>query len=225
MHSHSIYLNYIILKKQKLFSFIKHNDMMHIQLFLFFSIFLKCSLQLDTVFTNKSVKFIECLIHNEQYSYEYLVNLPNIVDTMTQLNTYPLSLINNFNRIKWLLIRTGYNSSNLFYLKSMTRNEFLCASTDEHVWKKKKRRKIKLVHLDSMIKNDFTCKWSFKKVNKQTTNKYTIWNNYFNESMYASFFVHRFDIYSRYVYLWNEKPDSKQFNWFIDCNKGVFLAS
>lgn len=185
---------------------------------------IKVSLELDTVYNNKSIEFVECLIHNDKYGFEYLIS-----DTLSaQVHTYPLKLIKNYDQIKWLLIRADSDSNDLFYLKSLSSiNGFLCATVNKYAWKKK-RRLINLVGLDYLINQDDTlCKWSIRKVNSSTKsdNKYTIWSNYFNESMYASMFAKRFDIHTRYVFLWNDKPDSKQFNWFIDCNKGLFLAS
>jgi hypothetical protein len=184
----------------------------------------KVTSQLDTVYNNKTIHSIECLIHNEQYAFEYLESFPKS-DT-TQLNTYPLNLIKNFNQIKWVLIRDDddHRSINSFYLKSWTRDEFLCATTTiEYAWKKR-RRLIKLIKMTR--DNHFACKWNLNKVNmNKNDNKYTIWSDYFNEPMYASVFVKIFDIHTRFVFLWSKKPNSKQFNWFIDCNKGIFLTS
>ena len=186
-------------------------------------ILFKLTFQLDTIIENQSIYQAKCLIHNQKFMFEYLVSF----GAKNKLSTYPLKGFDNFNQIKWLLIRSFNNT---FYIKSLTNNYFICSSEYEFangiLFSKNSRQIVKMVELSSVINDDRFCKWIFKKHEQDEQNIYMIWNDYFNKPLFASYFTMSSNIISaRHVFLWYKQPDSKQFNWFVDCNKGQFLVS
>jgi hypothetical protein len=193
---------------------------------LFLTLFLlsfKLTSQLDSIFDNKTVNQVECLIHSQQFKFEYL--LPII--SKRQLSTYPLENFYDFDQIRWVLYRTVNNS---FYIKSSMKDYFFCASQNEFadgiMFSKYSRQKVKMIELNQFINDARLCKWIFKKHESNHPNTYTIWNEYFNKPFFASYFAMNIHYFSmRHVFLWHQKPDSNQFYWIIDCTTGHFLTS
>jgi hypothetical protein len=177
-------------------------------------------------------KPINCLIHNQKYSYEYLYATDKIFSSMPKnqnifYNVYinPIGLVNDYNRLKWTISQVGHKSNATVTIKS-TNNEYLCSS-NSYKDISRYRRKLYLHRISSKQSLDTqeiigqNCQWRLERLEGQT---YIIWNDWFNEPLYAPTFFYKYDLINRNVYLWKNKPSSSgEFKWLIDCIKGRFL--
>ena len=174
-------------------------------------------------------KPINCLIHNQKYSFEYLFASDKIF-SKNQKNYYnvytnPIGLVNDYDRLKWTIAKVDKTNATVT-IKS-TNNEYLCSS-DSYKDIYRYRRKLYLHRMNSNHKESDiheilgkNCQWRLERLEEQT---YIIWNDLFNEPLYAPTFFYKHDLINRNVYLWKNKPSSSgQFKWLIDCIKGRFL--
>ena len=179
-------------------------------------------------FIQQQMPIGNCLIHNQKYSFEYLyasdkvfTDIIKIQNPHRNIFTNPIGMVDDFNRLKWTI--TQVNQSNVTVTIKSNNNEYLCSS-DLHQDILHQRRR---VYLKTMGKNRYikmitpNCQWRLQQVGVQS---YIIWNDWFNEPLYAPSFFYKHDLIKRNVYLWKHKPSSsKQFIWSIDCSKGKFL--
>jgi hypothetical protein len=183
--------------------------------------------KLNKAKTNENKFGNECLIHNKQYSHEYLYTSDDKnIDQLYKRNvyTYPLDKINDFEKIRWNIIKIG-NSNERFLIKSNLYNEFLCAS-DKYNDLFDMRLVIKRLKMDiRLFLNSSRCEWKIKEIKNKLSNQsvYTIWNLEYNRPLYAASFLFNREINKRNIFLWyKSKTDSEKFKWFIDCRRGNY---
>jgi len=173
----------------------------------------------------KSIDFgSDCLIHNGQYRFEYLYS-PDENETtkiagnkIGKVNLKRLSKVENFNYLRWTFIETS-NQSGQFYLKSSHFGDYLCASfnfADIFGF----RRKVIRIKINENVNSMDNCKWKIEQINSILSyDTYSIMNVMNFESLYATSYFYRRD-----VYLWYKKNiNSKNFKWMIDCKNGPYL--
>ena len=165
----------------------------------------------------------ECLIHNKEYSYEYLYSTNNFdMDQILSRNVYtrPIAKIQSLNKIRWNIIRKRLNNDTkyVYYLKNNLYEKYLCAS-DKHDDLFQSRRIVQIMKISDDLIDDFiNCQWELE--NLRSSNKkrvFTIRNLKYQEQLYASspFFSGKF--FNRVIYLWHKSTGSKQAKWLIDC--------
>jgi hypothetical protein len=175
---------------------------------------------------------LECLIHNKEYSYEYLYQ-SNENDSNAYV--YPIANLKDFEKIRWDLIE--FFDEN-YLIKSIKTNSYLCASSlkNSSFGLSSTRR---MLHTSAT--SSYNCIWNIKKVSEINSKKrtYFIWNSLYNEQLYATrayFFKKNSD--KRNVYLWRSKSkhasifsayfqsshETDRFKWIIDCSTGTFLS-
>ncbi len=174
----------------------------------------------------KSTFSFECLIHNQEYGFEFMYDSNDIFNFSTSATTaylYPLEHVPSFSRVRWL-IQPSKNGSSLetILIKSYKSNKYLCAS-GRHLERFMKRRK---VYLSNRFEKE-TCEWKLEIVdpkemqdNHNLGMKSYIINVKYDEPLYAQTFFFKKDQFKRNLYLWHDKNDkrgSKQFNWIIEC--------
>ncbi len=168
----------------------------------------------------------ECLIHSTAYKFEYLYSTKEFDSDSKKRNvfTYPLSDVDNFDKIRWRLIpKNGSNST--FYIRSQQYNEYLCAA-NSYKDLFKMRRKLHTLRISdkNLLSESLQCEWIFEKIPSRTRNNntYFIWNLIYREPLYAISYFYKNHKLKRNVYLWHKKPNSKQFKWQVDCLSGEF---
>ena len=173
-------------------------------------------------------KPIDCLIHNQKYSHEYLYASNNIFITdllKIHHKIYTISiksLEDDYDRVKWTINQmTDQSNGTLTVTIKSNSGQYLCASNlYQDLFRK--RRKI-FLKIDHYNRNDQTdCKWRLNKIGFQT---YTIRNDLFNEHLYAPSLFYMDDLVHRNVYLFKNKQSNtgSEFKWLIDCKKEHFL--
>ena len=182
--------------------------------------------------TNKTdYKFgSNCLIHNQEFKYEYLYTSNDLdIEHIFKKNIYTrlLSKVDDFNKIRWSLIKSS-NESFEYFIKSSYYNEVLCAS-NRFSYIFSVRRYVKREYIKNYKEIPKNCRWIIKKdlTSKKFDDVYTISNVYYrNEHLYVASFFFKKTFYSRRIFLWNIKTQnisSNKFRWQIDCNNGHFL--
>ena len=185
----------------------------------------------------------ECLIHNQEYGYEFLYHSNDTTSKLkSNVYTYPMEHVAKLDRIRWHIVpkSVSLNSKNepiieTVYLKTQDSNKYLCAS-NRHVDRFKQRRRIYIMNKQ----DDKSCEWILENMKSDYTNtKYDNENNNnkskdsdkilivtritnlkYKEALYAASNFFKKDRYNRNIYSWHEKnltSKSKQFNWIIDC--------
>ena len=187
-----------------------------------------------------------CLIHNLQYSREYLYASKNTIDNKdisSSLITFRLDKVDDFIKITWVFVPVIVNdfhikhmNKSLYLIKSgQSKNEYLC-STNEYEKISPNRRLVKLFNIKETEKFQYyNCFWNFEKIFLNKTIKsfkeletaYVIRNMLVNEPMYAGAFFFNSGWYKRSVFLWvpNKGSSSNKFKWIIDCSKGEYIYS
>lgn len=192
---------------------------------------------------NEIETFKECLIHNLQYSREYLYtsddpNWPNQKNMYVKRNmfTYPLSKVNDYEKITWILIPAKspfqINRTNYLIKSGKYENEYVCAINEHEIFSKNRRIIMRMKLISHMIKTHLNCHWTIEtkyspKLNRTT---HTFKNVLFDdEHVYAASPFFSVGWYKRSVYLWSERTDlklsSNKFKWMIDCSRGDYLIS
>ena len=173
---------------------------------------------------NKMVRknfMYECLIQNQEYSYEYLYTNEHGKNVYVR----PIGKIDNFHKIKWIIIETA-NHTDKYLMKNSHDDEFLCASSRfNDIFKA--RRVVEKFKLNLSTDKFENCFWKIQHTtgnsnsSKQT---YTIINAFYNQPLYAASFLFKTNLVNRKVYLWHDKKslNSKKFKWFIDCKSGGY---
>lgn len=203
---------------------------------------------INSIKTSEIETFKQCLIHNLEYSREYLYTSDDININWASYNklikrnvfTYPLRKVNDYEKIAWTFIpvslpfeanKSPQNYKTNYLIKSgKYQNEYLCAANEHEIFSQS-RRVIKRMRLNpSILRFQFNCHWIIDKVSKIKSNytSNTIKNLLFeDEYIYASGSLFNLEWYKRNVYSWCEKTNlnSKKFKWIIDCSKGDFLLS
>jgi hypothetical protein len=99
-----------------------------------------CLTPLTTTFAKKRNLMYECVLHNQEYKYEYLyvtretdesISDTTKLFTLHKVYTYPLIHLNDFDRIKWRFELIKNQANDTYYLINLKYNEYLCA-TDSH---------------------------------------------------------------------------------------------
>ena len=171
-------------------------------------------------------KPIECLIHNQKYSYEYLYASDDINSGMNKqpyhnVYTYSVGAVDDFDRIKWTISQT-FKSNATVTIKS-NQDEYLCSSeTYQDIFRHRRKLYLKSVKNKALKMISPNCHWRLEQIGNKTL--YVIWNDWHNEPLYAPTFFYKQDTTKRNVFLWRNSPSSSgQYKWFIDCSKGDFL--
>ena len=175
---------------------------------------------------NETVFGLDCLIHNQLYSYEYLYSSNETRDKNVYL--IPLGKVDNFAKLGWSIIRTeNRNREQQFYLKSSYTGDYLCVSvnTGEYLFQPLLKVERQQLTSSSHIQS---CRWTIKKeVMPKNKSYYSINSAFYGQSIYPTSSIFRFltKDYKRQINLWirKVKPDSKKFKWNIDCSKGNFM--
>ena len=185
-------------------------------------------IQTKEIETNK-----QCLIHNQEYSHEYLYNTDEFSAAHIKRNvfTYPLNKIKDYEKISWTFLPSifeiGEKNTTYYMIQSLKYDhEYLCG-TNEHELMSPYRRLIKRLKLTDVKKRaHLICHWKIEneKSNNLTNN---IVNMLFDEPLYAAAGFFSVERNKRSVYLWRGKRNlhSKKFKWMIDCSKGEYLLS
>ena len=156
----------------------------------------------------------DCLIHNNQYKFEYLYSPSEMIPTVQLIS---LNKVNDFNNFRWSLVETR-NQSGLYYLKSSYFGDYLCALFDfGDIFEK--RRSVARLKIDKNLYSLNNCQWKIKQ-HKSIFRTYSIVNLLFDEPLYASRYL-----FQRKIFLWHSENniDSKKFKWIIDCQSGHHL--
>ena len=173
-----------------------------------------------------------CTIQNTKYPNEYLYSSVNEYDMYIDYETksvfkHKKLLTNNINFIKnskqliWIFKKVEWLNST-FYIQNIMSNykyEHICAS-HVHIDQFNYRRRVNLnlINKHSLITNE-KCMWKFIPSTDGSKNVYNIWNVYYDEPLYAAnHFYKTAKSNSRTVFLWHKIPDSKQFDWEVDCD-------
>ena len=174
--------------------------------------------------TNSTQFANNCMIHNQEYSYEYLYSMnEQRMSRLTKNNVYtcPLKQVKNFNNLRWSIVE---NNSEIYYLKASYFDEYLCASFNfiDIFHTRRIVRGIKINQSRNIYEN---CQWKIKKVNSKTSNStYSIINAFYDEQLYAASFPFKQGSHYRQTFLWHKKDTkSNKFKWIIDCAKGKYL--
>lgn len=169
---------------------------------------------------------LKCFLRNANNSLGYLFASndkdPSSFDRM--ISTLPLDEVADTDMIKWELIAFDEEiKNNLFLIKNVKYNEFLCASK-YHSDKTRQKRKVigwklkfginqkinvlgHMVNALDMMREEKKCIWKLGNVN---FNKYVILNAHYNEPI--------FPVINANVYAWHRSDvNGIEFNWFIDC--------
>ena len=192
----------------------------------FLSIILMNSL-FSIAFTNKSianqfVKEKECLIHSFKYSFEYLYFSKNNNNHQMNACLSHLSLIDDFNKMRWILVPMNNQSNDQFYLRTFLYGDhYLCASKMLKGLFKTKRL-LEIRNRDNFLTG---CGWKFEKLNSRikSNSTYFIFNLDFSNQLYSGSKKSYFKPSGRNIYLSTKKSSSENFKWVLDCDKGSFL--
>ena len=190
----------------------------------------------------------KCQIHNKAYPFEYLF-VYRTYDVYynrqkRRIFTIPLNLINNFDIIQFKFIQI---SNNTYYIRNERFNEYVCASENQFFNPSINKinryglindyadsNKRRMIFSVKPSKIDESCEWKLEKIKpfaefilfgKKIKQKesYRLWNVHYKKPLYAiSTYVNGPNL-KRAVALWYKKPDSEQFEWYIDCKSGEFL--
>ena len=188
-----------------------------------------------------------CLIQNIQYKNEYLFSSvefdPYDLDEIDSeshdhhnqpstphkkdFNYFKHKLFTNvikyqhqFRKSFWILRSVDW-MENTFYISSLYYDDYHICATHKHADKFYYRRKINLVKLnkESLATNQ-KCMWKFEALSNSSNTNYHIWNINYEEPLYSvSFLLKSARSKNRFVYTWHKSPDSKQFNWNLNCFK------
>ena len=111
----------------------------------------------------QDIQSLECLIHNKEYKYEYLFSSAYLYKR--NVYTYPLKHLNDFNQIRWKLVKTPIDDDNVVYLTRNVNSQeyYLCASKQfADSCCQKKRRLLELIKFNSSFgieQMGESCKW------------------------------------------------------------------
>ena len=171
----------------------------------------------------------DCLIYNQKYSNKYLfasnniftAGIINVQNPNHNVYSIPKESVDDFSKIKWTMEQVNRPNSTLVTLKS-NKGEYLCASNEHHDLIQHRRR----IYLkSSIVKNRLititrNCEWRLEESFEKKIQTFIIWNDLFNEPLYAPSFFYKYNSIKRYIYSWKKKPTSNtEFKWSIDCNK------
>ena len=181
----------------------------------------------------------ECLIHNKEYSYEYLYqsnDKSTIKENALNAYIYPIGKLKDYDTIRWDMIEIFDEN---YLLKSIKSSYYLCASNTKHgSLGSSMTRRI----LYTSVSSSYNCIWNIKKVKedikniKKNNRTYLIWNSLYNEQLYAPTFLFKTNFEKRNIFLWRSKQkdsisslvkfshETDRFKWIIDCSTGTFLS-
>jgi hypothetical protein len=176
-----------------------------------------------------------CLVRNSEYENEYLYSSRKDLDTNENMirkvyaNSANKVNIKSLDQMRWIFVPVDW-LNDAFYITNIEFNEHLCAS---HVYrdsstKSKKRRLVNLIKMNKeSLKTNKKCIWRTENIisNDGNESSFYLWNLYYHEPLYAAASLNKIMNQSkdRNVYTWHQKPDSKQFIWFIYCSKALNL--
>ena len=160
----------------------------------------------------------ECVISNQKYTFEYLVNKFEIIHS-TRINK-----VRSFDEIKWKFDNiSGLNHT--YFIRSSLNNLYICLSNV--IDRFNLRRYVVLNDLNinekTYSKSIFdACKWKLDKV-KKDQNTYKIINKQYNAPMYAPGFIFKVtykEVNYRKAFLWHGKStDGDEFKWNVVCQR------
>lgn len=170
-----------------------------------------------------------CLIENAKYTNEFLYSsfesnnyLDEDDDTSFKRKVFTNQISNKYsshgNQFIWVLNRVGWLNDTYYITNFFFKQEHLCAS-HSHMDSFQHRRRVMLnmLNRESLMTNK-KCMWVIKSISSTDPNLVGIWNNYYREAFYAASDLFRSSVWNRRnVYLWYDKPDSKQFAWKLKC--------
>ena len=153
----------------------------------------------------------DCLIYNQKYSNEYLfasnniftAGIINVQNPNHNVYSIPKESVDDFNKLKWTLEQVNRPNSTLVTLKS-NKGEYLCASNLYHdlfrhrrrIYLKGKNNKNRSM---SIIRN---CEWRLEQFAEKKIQTFIIWNDFYNEPLYAPSFFYKYNSIKRYIYSW-----------------------
>ena len=181
--------------------------------------------------SNSKLTGSDCLIHNKQYSYEYLYSSSS--NDTKNVYLLPLAKVDNFNYLRWSIDPVPGNSEQ-FYLRSSHFGTRLCAVNNmmKDVFFSRGSKKNVGIIISSSSDYIQNCKWIIKRTdaNSNKTTAYFMDNVFYGDSLYptmTSFMsILKQNENKRKIILWNRNKSSlksNKFKWFIDCNKGNYL--
>ena len=179
-----------------------------------------------------------CLVRNSAYENEYLYSSRkdfDVNDNMTKqrkvyTNTANIKKIKSLDQMRWIFEPVDWLNDAFYITNIEFQNEHLCATHSYHDSKNKskKRRLVNLVKMNKeSLKTNKKCIWRTENIVSDDGNEssFYLWNMYYHEPLYAATSMSRLmsPTKDRQVYTWYQKPDSKQFIWFIYCSKALNL--
>ena len=167
-----------------------------------------------------------CTIRNTKYSSEYLYSSLTFGDQFKMkvfTNEIDPAYMRSPLQPLWIIEPINYENRTLFLISNFYHSkDYLCA-TNDHLDRLGYRR---FVRLDPGSTKTTDCFWAFEKLTNKKTTTFEIWNRKYNQALFAaSFFFKTAKTNRRNVYLWAGKPDSKQFDWIINCNTEDFIKN
>jgi hypothetical protein len=182
----------------------------------------------------------ECLIHNFEYKYEYLYSSSKNENKESNVFTYPLSKIDDFQKITWKFIplkikflknQSSHEKSLYFINSGKYSNEYLCGSNKFRSMSVTRGLVKRLKLNKKQLMANLNCYWDIEKVILKNTTKfdhaYLIKNIYSGKPLYAASFFFNIGYYERSVYLWFNEINFflNKYKWLIDCAQGNFIYS
>lgn len=168
---------------------------------------------------SSSASIKQCKIFNDKYQYEYLYSPIGLHILRRNVFTWvsfskDAQFTDQDKQSVWAFEPVESASPNRTYLiRNVKFDEYLYAS-QLHTSYINPRRRIFTWKLDADLDSSFH--WQAKKID---TNMYELWNERFQEPLYAPNYFFKHDSFRRNVFTWGKKtPDSKQFHWLIKCN-------
>ena len=127
--------------------------------------------------------------------------------------------VDDFDKLRWTLVKVNNSANGTFYLKSTKYDEYLCAS-NSFADLYGMRRNIMRLQIDMTYTSFHSkCQWKLEKINSNLNdNTYSIWNLMYQEPLYAASFLFKETSNKRSIFLWYKPSiNSNKLKWTVDC--------
>ena len=140
------------------------------------------------------------------------------------VNELKLKYMTTIDQAEWLMRPVNW-FNDTFYISSVKYpNNHLCA-THKFFDLFNLRRKIHLIRLNKeSLTTNYKCMWRVTEIEsiglfekKTADTGYVLWNEYYEEPLYAASYLFKTARNRRTVYTWHGLPNSRQFLWRINC--------
>jgi hypothetical protein len=137
-------------------------------------------------------------------------------------NELKLKYMTGIDQVEWLIRPVNWFNET-FYISSVKYANYYLCSTHKFSDLFNLRRKVQLIKLNKeSVTSNFKCMWRVTEMESLGLNPnfdqgYVLWNEYYEEPLYASSYLFKKSDNRRAVYTWHGLPNSKQFLWRISC--------